>query len=54
MDLAIGLENAASVLGGLFDFLSTPHHYYENEADFLIEQANKERKPIQTQIVTKF
>lgn len=42
--IASGIENAASVLGGLFDLLNTPHHYDENEADFLREQAKSRKK----------
>lgn len=44
MDFASGLENAASVLGGLFDFTNPSHHYDENEADFLKEQAKRRKK----------
>jgi len=44
MDLVSGLENAASVLGGLFDFTNPSHHYDESEADFLREQAKRRRK----------
>jgi len=44
MDLSFGLENAASVLGGLFDFMNPTHHYDENEADFLREQARRRKK----------
>lgn len=44
MDLSAGLENAASVLGGLFDFTNPSHHYDENEADFLKEQARRRKK----------
>ena len=44
MDLSAGLENAASVLGGLFDFMNPSHHYDENEADFLREQVKRRKK----------
>lgn len=44
IDIASGIENAASVLGGLFDLLNTPHHYDENAADFLKEQARRRKK----------
>jgi hypothetical protein len=44
MDFASGLENAASVLGGLFDFTNPSHYYDENEADFLKEQAKRRKK----------
>lgn len=44
IDIASGIESAASVLGGLFDLLNTPHHYDENEADFLREQAKRRIK----------
>ncbi|BBE17809.1 mobilization protein BmgA [Aquipluma nitroreducens] len=44
MDFSSGLENAASVLGGLFDFMNPSHHYDENEADFLKEQARRRKK----------
>ncbi len=44
MDLSTRLENAVSVLGGLFDFTNPSHHYDENEADFLREQARKRIK----------
>ena len=44
MDLALGLENAASVLGGLFDLLNTSPHYDENEAKFLRAEAQKRIK----------
>ena len=43
MDLAAGLENAASVVGGLFDFLNTTRRYDEDEADFLREQAQRRK-----------
>ena len=41
MDFATGLENAASIVGGLFDLLNTPHHYDENEAEFLKAEAQR-------------
>ena len=44
IDFSSGLENAASVLGGLFDFMNPSHHYDENEADFLKEQARRRKK----------
>jgi hypothetical protein len=44
IDIASGIESAASVLGGLFDLLNNPHHYDENEADFLREQAKRRIK----------
>jgi hypothetical protein len=44
MDFSSGLENAVPVLGRLFDFLNTPHHYDQNEADFLREQAKRRKK----------
>jgi Relaxase/Mobilisation nuclease domain. len=44
IDIASGIESAASVLGGLFDLLNTPHHHDENEADFLSEQAKRRIK----------
>lgn len=44
MDLAAGIENAASIMSGLFDLLNTPKHYDENESDFLKEQAKRRIK----------
>ena len=44
MDFSSGLENAASVLGGLFDFTNPSHYYDENEADFIREQARRRKK----------
>ncbi len=45
MDLAAGIENAASIVGGLFDLLMNPsHHYNENEADFLRAEAHRRKK----------
>jgi len=44
MDFAAGLETAASVIGGLFDFMNTPHHYDENEAEFLRAEAQRRIK----------
>ncbi|MBL7969642.1 MAG: relaxase/mobilization nuclease domain-containing protein [Prolixibacteraceae bacterium] len=44
MDITAGLENAASVLGGLFDLLKSSHRYDEDEADFLRAQAQKRKK----------
>jgi hypothetical protein len=44
MDFASGLENAASVLGGLFDFMNPSHHYDENEADFIRAEAKRRKK----------
>ena len=44
MDIASGLENAVSVLGGLFDLLNTPNHYDENEAEFLKAEAQRRMK----------
>ncbi len=44
LNISSGLENAASVLGGLFDFTNPSHHYDENEADFLKEQARRRKK----------
>jgi hypothetical protein len=49
MDFASGLENTASVLGGLFDFTNPSHHYDENEADFLKEQARRRKKKKENQ-----
>ena len=57
MDIAAGLENAASIVGGLFDFLNTTRHYDEDEADFkrASPTAEKEKEPpVQAQIVVKF
>lgn len=44
LDFASGLENTASVLGGLFDFTNPSHHYDENEAAFFKEQARRRSK----------
>ena len=44
MDIASGLENAVSALGGLFDLLNTPHYYDENEAEFLKAEALRRKK----------
>lgn len=44
IDLAAGLENAASIAGGLFDLLKSSHRYDEDEADFLREQAQRRKK----------
>ena len=44
MDFASGLENAASVLGGLFNFTNPSYHYDESEADFLKEQTKRRKK----------
>lgn len=44
IDIASGIESAASVLGGLFDLLNTPPHYDENEADFLSAEAQRRIK----------
>jgi hypothetical protein len=44
IDFAAGLENAASVVGGLFDILNNARRYDENEADFLREQAQRRKK----------
>ncbi len=44
MDLAAGLENAASAVGGLFDLLKSSHRYDEDEVDFLREQARRRKK----------
>jgi hypothetical protein len=44
MDFASGLENAASVVVGLFDFTNPSRHYDENEADFLREQTKRRKK----------
>ena len=49
MDFAAGIENAASALGGLFDFTNPSHHYDENEADFLKEQARRRKKKKENQ-----
>ncbi|MBL7967548.1 MAG: relaxase/mobilization nuclease domain-containing protein [Prolixibacteraceae bacterium] len=44
MNLAAGLENAVSALGGLFDLMNPSHHYNENEAVFLREHARRRKK----------
>ena len=44
IDLASGLENAASVVGGLFDFMNNTRRYDEDEADFLRAQAQRRKK----------
>ena len=44
IDLSAGLEKAVSALGGLFDFTNPSHHYDENEADLLREQAKRRKK----------
>jgi len=44
VDLAAGLDNAASVVGGLFDLLKSSHRYDEDEADFLRAQAQRRKK----------
>jgi hypothetical protein len=49
IDLSAGLEEVVSALGGLFDFTNPSHHYDENEADFLKEQARKRKKKKENQ-----
>jgi hypothetical protein len=44
IDLSLGLENAASILGGLFDLLKPSPGYDENEAEFLGEEAKRRKK----------
>ena len=44
VDLAAGLENAASALGGLFDFTNPSHHYDESEAEFLRKQTKRRKR----------
>ncbi len=44
MDLASGLENAASVVGGLFDILNNARRYDEDEADNLRAQIQLRKK----------
>jgi len=44
IDLAAELENAASVVGGLFDFMNNTRRYDEDEADFLRAQAQRRKK----------
>lgn len=44
IDLASGLENAASVVGGLFDFMNNTRRYDEDEADNLRAQAQRRKK----------
>jgi hypothetical protein len=44
MDFAAGLENAASIAGGLFDLLRSSHRYDEDEADNLRAQAQRRKK----------
>lgn len=44
LDLASGFDNAASIVGGLFDLLNTPHYYDENEAEFLKAEALRRKK----------
>ena len=44
LDIALGLANAASALSGLLDFTNPSHHYDQNEADFLREQAQRRKK----------
>jgi hypothetical protein len=49
MDFASGLENAASVVGGLFDILNNARRYDENEADFLRAEAKRRKKKKENQ-----
>jgi hypothetical protein len=44
IDLASGLENATSVVVGLFDLLKSSHRYDEDEADFLRKQTHLRKK----------
>jgi hypothetical protein len=44
VDLAAGLENAAFIAGGLFDFTNNTRRYDEDEADFLKAQAQRRKK----------
>ena len=44
MDITAGLENAASVVGGLFDILNNARRYDEDKSDFLREHAKKRKK----------
>jgi len=44
LDLAAGLENAVSVVGGLFDILNNSRRYDEDEADFLRKQTQRRKK----------
>jgi hypothetical protein len=44
IDFAAGLENAASIAGGLFDLLKSSHRYDEDEADNLRAQAQRRKK----------
>ena len=43
-DIAAGLENAASIAGGLLELLKTSHRYDEDESDFLKAQAQRRKK----------
>ena len=44
MDITSGLENAASIAGGLLELLKTSHRYDEDESDFLKAQAQRRKK----------
>jgi hypothetical protein len=54
VDLTAGLENAASIAGGLFDLLKSSHRYDEDEADFLREQAQRRKKKKDNQYKHRF
>ncbi|NEW85608.1 MAG: relaxase/mobilization nuclease domain-containing protein [Mariniphaga sp.] len=43
-DLSLGLESAASILGGLFDLMKPSPVYDENEAAFLRQEAKRRKK----------
>jgi hypothetical protein len=43
-DLSLGLESAASILGGLFDLMKPSPVYDETEAEFLRQDAKRRKK----------
>ncbi len=43
-DLSLGLESAASILGGLFNLMKPSPVYDENEAEFLRQEAKRRKK----------
>jgi len=49
MDFASGLENTASILGGLFDLMKPSHVYDENEVELFQKEAKRRKKKKENQ-----
>ena len=53
-DISLGLENATSLMGGLFDLMKPSPVYDENEVDLFRKEAKRRKKKRENQYKHRF